>query len=65
MLRFSLPALLIILCCNPLQAQKNGADKIFAFKITGYIKSLTDSTAVVQIFKPDSFPVAIRKKQTG
>lgn len=65
MLRFCLPALLIILCINPLQAQKNRADKIFAFKITGYIKSLSDSTAVVQVFKPDSFPVAIRDKQTG
>lgn len=50
---------------NQLLAQKDSVEKIFAFKITGYIKPLTDSSVVVQIIKPDSFPVSIQDKQLG
>jgi hypothetical protein len=46
-------------------AQKDSADKIFAFKITGYINPLTDSSTIVQVINPVSFPVAIRDKQLG
>ena len=48
-----------------LLAQKDSIEKIIAFKITGYIKPLTDSSTVVQVFKPASFPVPINDKQLG
>jgi hypothetical protein len=50
---------------NQMQAQKGSGEKLFAFKITGYIKPLTDSSLVVQVFNPVSFPVAIIDKQLG
>ena len=50
---------------NHLLAQKNSVEKIMAFKITDYIKPLTDSSTVVQIFNPASVPVAVREKQLG
>ena len=50
---------------NHLLAQKNSVEKIMAFKITDYIKPLTYSSTVVQIFNPASVPVAVREKQLG
>ena len=37
-----------------LLAQIDSVEKIFAFKITAYIKTLTDSSTVVQVIKPAS-----------
>ncbi len=62
-MRFISLLLCIIFSFNLLHAQKDSADKIFAFKITGYIKPLTDSTTAVQILKPASLPVSILDKQ--
>ena len=50
---------------NQLLAQKDSVEKIFAFKITDYIKVLTDSSSAVQVFKPAVLPVAISDKQLG
>ena len=50
---------------NGSHAQTDSVEKIFAFKITAYIKSLTDSSSVVQVIKPASLPVVIREKQLG
>ena len=55
--------LILVFSSNQLQAQKDSIEKIVAFKITGYIKPLTDSSTVVQVFKPASCPVAISDKQ--
>ena len=57
--------LLFFVFNNQLLAQKDSVEKIFAFKITDYIKPLTDSSSVVQVFKSTSFPVAINDKQLG
>ncbi len=46
-------------------AQTDSTEKVIAFKITGYIKPLSDSSAAVQVFKDASFPAAIRDKQLG
>ncbi len=46
-------------------AQKDSAEKLVAFKITDYIKVLTDSSIAVQVFKPVSFPAVIKDKQLG
>ena len=62
-MRFTFFLLCIIFSSNQLHAQKDSADKIFAFKITGYIKSPSDSIAIVQVLKPASLPVAIMDKQ--
>lgn len=56
---------LFLILNNQLKAQKDSIEKIFAFKITDYIKPLTDSTSAVQVFKSTSFPVAINDKQLG
>lgn len=61
--RLSFVLSLIIFSSSRLQAQKDSVEKIFAFKITGYIKTLTDSSTVVQVIKPPSLPVHIREKQ--
>jgi hypothetical protein len=53
----------IIFSSNRLQAQKDSVDKIYAFKITGYIKSPNDSVTIVQVLKPASLPVTIMDKQ--
>ena len=61
-----LPVLLILFfSSNQLLAQKDSVEKIFAFKITDYIKLLTDSSSAVQVFKPAVLPVAISDKQLG
>jgi hypothetical protein len=57
--------LFAVFCSNQGIAQKDSVEKIFAFKITGYIKSLTDSSTVVQVIKPASLPVYIKEKQSG
>jgi hypothetical protein len=54
---------LCLIFSSQLHAQKDSADKIFAFKITGYIKAQNDSIAIVQVLKPASLPVAILDKQ--
>jgi len=64
-LRFTFLLLCVILNSNDLHAQKDSVEKIFAFKITGYIKALTDSSTLVQVLKPASFSVPIRDKQLG
>jgi hypothetical protein len=56
---------MLFLNTNQLLAQKDSVEKIVAFKITGYIKPLTDSSSAVQVLKPASFPVAISDKQLG
>lgn len=40
-------------------------EKLIAFKITDYMKPLSDSVTVVQVLMPASFPVAIPEKQLG
>ena len=55
--------LCVTLSSNQLHAQKDSVEKIFAFKITGYIKAQNDSIAIVQVLKPASLPVAILNKQ--
>jgi hypothetical protein len=57
--------LIAFLNSNPLLAQKDSVEKIFAFKITDYIKVLTDSSVAVQVLKPASFPAVIKDKQLG
>ena len=56
---------MLFLSSNQLLAQKDSVEKIFAFKITDYIKVLTDSSSAVQVFKPAVLPVAISDKQLG
>jgi hypothetical protein len=65
--KLRLPFLLLILLSgsSPLLAQKDSVEKIFAFKITGYIKPLTDSSVAVQVLKPASFPAVIKDNQLG
>jgi hypothetical protein len=65
--KWCLPFLLLNIFCSSisLQAQKDSVEKLFAFKITGYIKVLTDSAVAVQVFKPASFPVFLKDKQVG
>ncbi len=55
--------LFIVFSSNRLQAQTDSVDKVFAFKITDYMKPLNDSSTVVQVLKPASVPVNIRMKQ--
>jgi hypothetical protein len=62
-LRFTFFLFFILAGSSHLYAQKDSADKIFAFKITAYIKSQNDSISIVQILKPASLPVAILDKQ--
>jgi len=57
--------LILVFGSNPLLAQKDSVEKIIAFKITDYIKTLNDSSSVVQVFKPSSFPVPVYDKQLG
>jgi hypothetical protein len=63
-LRFTFLFLCIIFSTHT-QALKDSADKMYAFKITGYINALTDSSTVVQVLKPASFPVSIKNNQLG
>jgi len=58
---------IFILCfsSNQIFAQKDSAERLIAFKITDYIKPLNDSTTLVQVFKPATFPVSIIDKQLG
>ena len=44
--------LMLFLSSNQLLAQKDSVEKIIAFKITDYIKPLSDSTVVVQVIMP-------------
>lgn len=62
-MRFTFFLLCLVFSSNQLHAQKDSADKIFAFKITGYIKSQNDSITIVQVLKPASLPVAIMDMQ--
>lgn len=55
----------LFLCNHSLVAQKDSVEKIIAFKITDYMKPLSDSITVVQVFKPAAFPVPIKEKQLG
>lgn len=64
-MRFTALLLSVLFSSNYCLAQKDSADKIFAFKITGYINALTDSSTLVQVLKPAVFPVAIKDKQLG
>ncbi len=57
--------LIFWLSCTFANAQVNALEKIYAFKITGYITSLTDSSSVVQVIKPASLPLTIKEKQLG
>jgi hypothetical protein len=65
--KLRLPLLLVILLwgSSPLLAQNDSVEKVFAFKITGYIKPLTDSSTAVQVLKPALFPAVIKDKQLG
>lgn len=55
----------LFLSSHSLSAQKDSVEKIIAFKITDYMKPLSDSTTVVQVFKPAAFSAAIKEKQPG
>jgi hypothetical protein len=61
--------IIIFLCwvcnTNSLLAQQDSIEKVVAFKITDYIRPLTDSSSVVQVYKPVSYPAVIRDKQPG
>jgi hypothetical protein len=63
--RLSVFVLLFFLGNNPLLAQTDSVEKLFAFKITGYIKPVNDTFSIVQVFKPASLPVTIPEKQLG
>lgn len=56
--------LCLISCSMHSNAQTDSTEKIFAFKITDYMKPLNDSTELVQVFKPESVPV-IKMQQLG
>lgn len=62
-MRFTFVLMLVIFSGTRVQAQKDTADKIFAFKITSYINRLTDSSVIVQVQKPATVPVIIKEKQ--
>jgi len=57
--------LVVISCSSQVNAQKDSVERIFAFKITDYMKPLTDSSSIVQIIKPASLPVNINEKQVA
>jgi hypothetical protein len=57
--------LIAIILHNGLPAQTVSVDKIFAFKITDYIKQLNDSITLVQVIQPDGWPTPIADKQLG
>ena len=64
-MRLILFFLIPLFSSNQLAAQQDSVEKIVAFKITDYIKPLSDSASAVQVFKPASFPVLIKDKQLG
>jgi hypothetical protein len=57
--------LTVLILSKGLCAQTVTADKVFAFKITGYIQQLNDSITLVQVVMPDAWPVSIGEKQLG
>ena len=57
--------LLFLLLSIAGNAQKDSMDAIFTFRIAPYMVSLDDSTTVVQIAVPDSWPLRISEKQMG
>ena len=57
--------LILFLSSSQLLAQKDSVEKLIAFKITEYIKPLSDSTVVVQVIMRDAFPAVINDKQLG
>jgi hypothetical protein len=58
-------SVIVLFCCTTLQAQLMPVEKVFAFKITDYIKQLNDSISLVQVVKPGSWPITIIEKQLG
>jgi len=46
-------------------AQKDSMDAIFTFRIAAYMVKLDDSTTVIQIAMPESWPLRISEKQIG
>lgn len=46
-------------------SQKDSMDAFFTFRITDYTIKLDDSTTVVQVTIPDTWPVSIPEKQIG
>jgi hypothetical protein len=58
-------AVIVLFCCTTLRAQLIPVEKVFAFKITDYIKQLNDSITLVQVTLPNGWPVAIADKQLG
>ncbi len=55
----------VLFCCKSLMAQTITTEKVFAFKITGYIQKLNDSITLVQVMLPDASPLTIAEKQLG
>jgi hypothetical protein len=58
-------SVIVLFCCTTLRAQLIPVEKVFAFKITGYLKPLNDSITLVQVIQPDGWPTAIADKQLG
>ncbi|MBK7434760.1 MAG: hypothetical protein IPI66_13280 [Chitinophagaceae bacterium] len=52
-------------CFSGLRAQKDSADKIMVFKITGYAQAINDSMSILQVVKPDTWPFSINMKQVA
>ncbi|TMI62623.1 MAG: hypothetical protein E6H07_14515 [Bacteroidetes bacterium] len=59
---YSLLFLLLSIAGN---TQKDSMDAIFTFRISDYMVKLDDSTTVVQVAIPDSWPLRISEKQMG
>lgn len=57
-------AFLFCLACNVF-AQKDSIDAFFTFRITDYTVKLDDSTTIVQIEVPDTWPLTIPERQFG
>jgi hypothetical protein len=55
----------VLFCFKSLMAQSITTEKVFAFKITGYLQKLNDSITLVQLQKPVDWPVTIADKQLG
>jgi hypothetical protein len=58
-------SLLFLLLSHAGNAQKDSMDAFFTFRIADYMVKLDDSTTVVQVAVPESWPLRISEKQMG
>ena len=57
--------LLLSICSHFVFAQKDSTEAFFSFRITDYTIRLDDSTTIVQIEIPDTWPLKISDKEIG